>query len=61
MHRLLGADLTGSPDEVAAATAYVGPVLELLSDGLITEAAATRMRAAFTTPHEEHGEKEAGS
>ncbi|MGI8874852.1 MAG: TetR/AcrR family transcriptional regulator [Egibacteraceae bacterium] len=64
VHRLLGANLTGSPDQVAAATAYFGPALEVLSDGLITEAAAARMRAAFAAARadpEEHEEQEAGS
>lgn len=65
VHRLLGANLTGSPDELVAATAYFRPALEVFSDGLITEAAATRMRAAFAAAehgeHEDHDEKEAGS
>lgn len=57
VQRLLGVDLTGLPDELAKATAYFAPALEMFGEGLITEAASARMREAFATLHEE----EAGS
>lgn len=47
LHRLLGVDLTGSAEELATATAYLAPALELLTEGLITEAASGPMREAF--------------
>lgn len=62
VQRLLGVDLTGPPDELAAATPYFAAGLEILSDGVITPEAAARMKAAFAEagarPTEE---KEAGS
>jgi AcrR family transcriptional regulator len=62
LERLLGVDIAGPPEEVAKATAYFAPALELFSDGLITEAAAAAYREAFaqadaSTPDQ----KEAGS
>lgn len=57
LRRLLGVDLTGSPEELAGATAYVVPALEMLSGGLLTEAASAQMRAAFAAKRGE----EAGS
>jgi AcrR family transcriptional regulator len=62
LERLLGVDLTGTPEEVATATAYFGPALELLSDGLITAAAAAGLREAFAPADAATTEqKEAGS
>ena len=62
LRRLLGVDLTGPPDELAAATAYFAAGLEVLSDGVVTPEAATRMKTAFAQagarPTEE---KETGS
>jgi AcrR family transcriptional regulator len=46
VERLLGVDLTGDPSE---ATAYLGPALEMFSDGLLTEAMAERYREAFAS------------
>lgn len=47
VERLLGVDLTGPPEQLVAATGYVATGLEMLSEGVITAAAAARMRAAF--------------
>jgi AcrR family transcriptional regulator len=50
IERLLGVDLTQDPSELAdghAYTAYIGPVLELFTEGLVTEEVAKAMRAAF--------------
>lgn len=59
VQRLLGVDLTGPPDELAAAGAYFAPALELFSDGLLTEAASARLRAAF--PHDPQEQTKEGS
>lgn len=50
IERLLGVDLTQDPSELADAhayAAYIGPVLELLTDGLVTDEVAKAMRSAF--------------
>lgn len=50
IERLLGVDLTQDPSELAdghAYAAYVGPVLELLTDGLVSDEVAKAMRSAF--------------
>jgi AcrR family transcriptional regulator len=61
LERLLGVDLTGTPEELATATAYFGPALELFSDGLITEAAAAAYREAFAQADVPTEQKEARS
>jgi AcrR family transcriptional regulator len=48
--RLLGADLAGDP---AGSVAYVVPAAEILGNGVITEAAYERLRAAFAAAEEE--------
>ena len=62
LQRLLGVDLTGTPDDLASATPYFAAGLEILSDGVVTPEAAARMRTAFAQagarPTEE---REAGS
>jgi len=50
IERLLGVDLTLDPAELADGhgyAAYIGPVLELFTDGLVTDEVATVMRRAF--------------
>lgn len=47
LERVLGVKLTGTADDLAAATAYFAPALELFSDGLLTEAASAPLRKAF--------------
>lgn len=58
VERLLGVDLTRDPSELAdgrAYAAYIGPVLELFAEGLVSAEVATAMRSAFvagTEPQE---------
>lgn len=65
LHRLLGVDLTRDPAEIAdtaEGVAYIGAVLEMFSDGLMSEEVAARLRAGFVdgdTPTAD--QKEAGS
>lgn len=50
VERLLGVDLTSDPSELAdpqASAAYIGPVLEMFTEGLLTEEVAKVMRSAF--------------
>lgn len=50
LERLLGVDLTADPPEIADSTAfasYVGPILEMFTDGLVTDQVAKAMRDAF--------------
>lgn len=50
VERLLGVDLTQDPSELAdgrAYAAYIGPVLELFTEGLVSEEVAKVMRSAF--------------
>lgn len=50
LERLVGVDITQDPAEIVDATAYasyVGPILEMFTDGLVTEEVATAMRSAF--------------
>lgn len=62
LHRVLGVDLTGTADDLATATAYFAPALELFSDGLITEAASAPLREAFVhADPSAAGQKETGS
>lgn len=48
VERLLDIDLLGDWYETPEATNYVGPALEIFAGGLMTDAAATRVRTAFT-------------
>jgi AcrR family transcriptional regulator len=55
LERLLGVDLTGDPAEMAEAGAYasyVGPILEMFTEGLVTESVAETMRSAFDAASE---------
>ena len=45
--RLLGIDLLGDWHETPEAMNYVAPAFEMFAQGLMTEAAAERMRSAF--------------
>ncbi|MGF1600071.1 MAG: TetR/AcrR family transcriptional regulator [Acidimicrobiales bacterium] len=47
LDRLLGVDLLAHPLEPANSSAYLGPALEILSDGVLAPAVAERFRAAF--------------
>lgn len=47
-HRLLGVDLLEDWYETPEAQNYVGPALEILAGGVMTEAAAARVRTAFS-------------
>ncbi len=47
LERLLGVDIAAVPQEPTAASAYVGPVLEILTDGIVDADIAAKMRAAF--------------
>lgn len=50
LNRLLGVDLTqdlAGLDDPTAAAAYIGPMLELFTNGLVSDDVATAMRAAF--------------
>lgn len=60
LERLIGVDLLGQPPtDMTAATAYVGPVLEIMTEGVATPELAARMQAlivdadghATDTPH----------
>lgn len=46
LDRLLGVDLTGTRDDPAARSAYVGPVLEMLTEGIISPDAAAHLKQA---------------
>lgn len=53
LERLIGVDIVDPPQDPTAASAYVGPVLEILTDGIVEPDVAGRMNAAFvdtTTP-----------
>lgn len=50
LERLIGVDLTRDPAELADPTrgaAYMGPALELFTDGLVTDEVAASLRAGF--------------
>lgn len=50
LERLLGVDLTSDPSKVAGAHAYanyIGPVLEVFTDGLVSDEVAAAMRTAL--------------
>ena len=47
VERLLDVDLLGAWHESPEAANYVGPALEMFTDGLMTEAATVRVREAF--------------
>lgn len=51
LERLIGIDITGRVDDPKAATAYVGPALEILS-GLLTDTAREMLAEAFVAPPE---------
>lgn len=57
IERLLGVDITDTPDDPAAARAYMAPTLELMHDGLMTDRSYELMRDAFVTggTDTEHG------
>ncbi|HVM18383.1 MAG TPA: TetR family transcriptional regulator [Egibacteraceae bacterium] len=47
LQRLLGVDLTAAEQDPSAMAPYITPVLEVFSEGLLTQEAAAQMRAAF--------------
>jgi hypothetical protein len=48
LERLIGVDLLRQvPDDMASAAAYVGPVTEIMTEGIVTPQLAARMRAVF--------------
>lgn len=47
LERLLGVDLTRTPFDASSLAPYIGPAMEMFSEGLITAEATARMRAAF--------------
>jgi hypothetical protein len=52
--RLLGVDLTrdmSHMDDPTEAAAYIGPMLELFTEGLVTDEVARTMREAFVADH----------
>ncbi|MPZ72232.1 MAG: TetR family transcriptional regulator [Nitriliruptorales bacterium] len=63
--RLLGVELTGPPEKLAEAASYFAPALEIFSDGLLSDEAASTFRSTFghhgdvTGPH--NRDKETGS
>ena len=60
--RLLGIDLLGRWYESPEAMNYVAPAMEMFTHGLMTEAAAERMRSAFAgSPAPDEAGKENGS
>lgn len=49
LERLIGVDLTTFQDDPTAASAYVGPVTEMLTEGLTSPDVAARIQDAFAT------------
>lgn len=49
VERLLGVDLLGDPEQLARATGYFAPALEILAQGALTVEAAARMRSALSS------------
>ncbi|QUR68041.1 TetR/AcrR family transcriptional regulator [Mycobacterium spongiae] len=47
LERLIGVDIVNTPESPTAGSAYVGPVLEILTDGIVDPDVAARMKAAF--------------
>jgi len=48
LERLIGVDLLGTPpDDMGAMAAYVGPVFEMMTEGVVMPEFAARMRAVF--------------
>ena len=58
LERLTGADLLRMPDDPAAAVAYVGPALEMLTEGVIDPQVAARVRAGFADDGPDTGKEE---
>lgn len=73
VERLLDADLTAAPDDPASRRPYIGPVLEILGHGVLTEDVSRRYEQVFLGDDEgdpdgdrgnegdNHGRREAGS
>ncbi|MDP2183129.1 MAG: TetR family transcriptional regulator [Actinomycetota bacterium] len=49
LERLLGVDVTETPEDPTTASAYLAPTLELMHDGVMTDASFELMRDAFVT------------
>ena len=49
LERHLGVDVTDPPDDPAALEPYMGPMIELFAQGLLTPDVATRLAEAFST------------
>lgn len=47
VERLLGVDLTGEPADTFAVPDYLGPIIEIYSRGVLTDAAAEQLQHAF--------------
>ena len=47
LERLIGVDLMDYPDDPGAGAAYIGPAFEMLSEGVITEDMAARIKTVF--------------
>jgi AcrR family transcriptional regulator len=59
LERLIGVDITADfSGDPKAVSAYMAPILELYSNGLLTEKAVQLMREAFVAPTETEQEKE---
>lgn len=58
VERLLGVDLLGDWYETSEAKNYIGPALEVFADGVMTDAAAARVRTAFNTDASTAGTEE---
>lgn len=50
VERVLGVDLTGDPNDALTTPEYIGPVLEMYTDGVLTEEAGARLSQALVDP-----------